>query len=133
MKTEQAHVKELEQLRVRLREQDCTVRVKLEKLCHAEAQSREQAIKHKQQLQTAQQDIQALRKGLDAKENTVEELRETLTCCICFEAEISRVYLPCGHCSCENEHWQVGQLCPKCKQAINNRLFQARFKSPNLS
>eukprot|EP00808_Paulinella_micropora_P019482 g5309.t1 len=77
----------------RLQEQETAVRVKREKLSHAEAQQREQAIAYKQQLQKTQGEIKAaegqvktLREGLhakqaelDAKEEKVEELR---CCCL---------------------------------------------------
>eukprot|EP00808_Paulinella_micropora_P008265 g35597.t1 len=91
----------------RLQEQETAVRVKRERLSHADAQQREQAIAYKQPLQKTQGEIKAA-------EGQVEELRNKLTCCVCFEFEISRVLLPCGHCFCDSdEHpWELAPTIP---------------------
>eukprot|EP00808_Paulinella_micropora_P023032 g83316.t1 len=132
-KMKESHARKCEQMRTTLlQEIDSSVRVKREKLGNAEAQQREQALAHKQQLkaaqqemQSTQQEIQTLRHGLDAKEAKVEELITRLICCVCEEVEISRVFLPCGHCFCHNHPWQVGQECPKCRRELDKLSLKA--------
>jgi len=53
-------------------------------------------------------------------EETLEEIADTLTCCVCADSELNTALVPCGHLLC----WDCAQRlteCPLCRTEVTAR------------
>ena len=52
-----------------------------------------------------------------------EKGTEVPECSICLDKKLNRVFIPCGHTTCETcAERLVGKACPMCKKLINQAI-----------
>ena len=83
---------------------------------------------------TAPPDINGLRRSLsepaprssesgeESLEEKLERMQEERLCKICMDAEVSVVFLPCGHLSCCSVCANGMKLCPMCRRPIHEKV-----------
>jgi hypothetical protein len=84
----------------------------------------EKAIKElRQQEESAQNTLTILRealvKGAKLMANKDEPMPQSNTCPICFEKEINRVCVPCGHTLCSSCEFSVAEKCATCRRYVD--------------
>lgn len=60
--------------------------------------------------------------GEESLEEKLERMQEERMCKICMDAEVSVVFLPCGHLSCCAECANGMDLCPMCRAPIQEKI-----------
>ena len=68
----------------------------------------------------AQAQAEAAAAAAASAQGEVEQLQQTLECCICLDATASVVLVPCGHRLCKGCAQTASSTCPQCRDSVKS-------------